>query len=327
MSASNRSSGQAQAPIVTLTLNPALDVAAEADKVVPGPKLRVSEPVIEPGGGGINVARAIGRLGGQALAIAALGGLSGDRLAQLMRAGGHALEVFAIEGETRQSITVTDRSDGGQYRFVLPGPHWAEGQAHTLLDALGDRLAEGALVVLSGSQPPGLPAAFPGDVARLAVARGVRLLVDTSGPALARLIDTPSRARPFLLRLDEGEAGKQAGGALTSAAQAGELAGALVARGVASVVVVARGAEGSVLVGEGLRLSCSPPSVSVKSKVGAGDSFTGGFVLALARGEGLEAALLLGTAAAAAAVMTGSTELCRAEDVARIAPQCRVEAL
>lgn len=317
----------AQAPIVTLTLNPALDLAAEADKVVPGPKLRVSEPVTEPGGGGVNVARAIGRLGGQALAVAALGGLSGDRLARLMRDGGNALEVFKIKGETRQSLTVTDRSDGGQYRFVLPGPHWAEGQAQAVLDALGDRLAEGTILVLSGSQPPGLSAAFPGDVARLAVARGARLVVDTSGPALARLIDTPSRERPFLLRLDEGEAENRADGELTSAAKAGEFAETLVARGVASVVVVARGAEGSVLVGEGLRLSCSPPPVRVRSKVGAGDSFTGGFVLALARGEGLEAALRQGTAAAAAAVMTGSTELCRGEDVARIEPQCRVEAL
>ena len=327
MPASILQSTAAQAPIVTLTLNPALDLAVESDKVDPGPKLRVSAPVVEPGGGGVNVARAIDRLGGQALAIAALGGLSGDKLAQLMRGTDHPLEVFAVQGETRQSLTVTDRSDGRQFRFVMPGPSWIEEQTPLMLGMIGDKLVEGAYLVLSGSQPPGLSAAFPSDIARLAASRGARLVVDTSGPALARLIDAPPRERPFVLRLDEGEAALLAGGELASAAQAAELAQALVARGVAAVVVVARGAEGSVLAGEGQRLSCSPPPVTVNSKVGAGDSFTGGFVLALARGEGLEAALRLGTAAAAAAVMTGSTELCRREDVARIEPQCRVEAL
>ena len=319
--------GKCQAPIITLTLNPALDLAVTADGVVPGRKLRVSEPVIEPGGGGVNVARAVDRLGGSALAIAVLGGLSGARLARLMREGGHALTRIAIDGETRQSLTVNDAGDGVQYRFVLPGPPWPEGQAQLVLDGVAERLAEGALLVLSGSQPPGLSAGFPADMAALASTHGARLIVDTSGPALARLIAEPPLARPFLLRLDEAEAARQSGGQMDDASAAVDFAQSLVARGVASVVVVARGAEGSVLAGEGQRLGCVPPSVTVKSKVGAGDSFTAGFVLALARGEGFAAALRGGTAAAAAAVMTPSTELCRGEDTARIAPQCRLEML
>lgn len=325
MTAAHPPSRKEQAPIVTITLNPALDQATEADRVIPGPKLRVSEPVVEPGGGGVNVTRAIGHMGGQALAIAALGGLTGARLARLMREGGHALERVAIEGETRQCLTVTDRNDGSQYRFTLPGPHWPEVQGSEMLRVVGEKLAEGALLVLSGSQPPGLSVAFPAELARLAAARGARLCIDTSGLALARLIEVPMPERPFLLRLDESEATRQAGKALASAGAAADFAERLVARGVASLVVVARGAAGSVLAGEGERLSCIPPKVQVTSKVGAGDSFTGGFVLALARGEGLAAALRLGTAAAAAAVMTGSTELCRGVDVARIKPQCQLQ--
>ena len=317
-----------QARVITVTLNPALDLAANADAVVSGKKLRLDEPVVEPGGGGVNVARAIARLGGEALPIATLGGMSGARLARLMRAAGQPVERVAIEGETRQGLTVADRRDGAQYRFVLPGPPLSEGKAQQVLEKVGARLIEGAIVVLSGSQPPGLSAAFPATVARLAAAHGARLVVDTSGPALARLIETPSpRTPPFLLRLDEGEARRQAGGKPASAQEAAALAEAMVTRGVASVVVVARGASGSVLVGAGQRLSCAPPEVTVESKVGAGDSFTGGFVLALARGEGLDEALRLGTAAAAAAVMTPATELCRGEDVARLLPQCRVQTL
>ena len=317
-----------QARVITVTLNPALDLAAGADEVVPGRKLRLDEPVVEPGGGGVNVARAIARLGGEALPIAALGGMSGARLARLMRAAGQPVERVAIKGETRQGLTVADRRDGVQYRFVLPGPELPEDKAQQVLDKVEARLVPGAIVVLSGSQPPGLSAAFPAMVARLAAAHGARLVVDTSGPALARLIETPSpRTPPFLLRLDEGEARRQAGSALASVQEAAALAEAMVARGVASLVAVARGAQGTVLVGTGQRLSCAPPEVAVQSKVGAGDSFTGGFVLALARGEGLDAALRLGTAAAAAAVMTPATELCRGEDVARLLPQCRVQTL
>lgn len=314
-----------QTSILTITLNPALDLSVDAPRVLPDIKIRLAEPVTEPGGGGVNVSRAIHVLEGKSQALVALGGLTGAKVKQLLQAEGVVVHGHRIEGETRQNLTVSDQENGAQYRFTMPGPEWSAGQVANIQRSIAAYLPVDGLVVLSGSQPPGVSPGFPVDLAQAVAEVGARLIVDTSGPALALLLGASGAARPFMLRLDESEA--RAVSAEPSAPfAAAELAADLVARGVAQQVVVACGAEGSVLVGEGVRLHCAPPQVTVRSKVGAGDSFTAGFTLALARGEAPAEALRLGTAAAAAAVMTGSTELCRAEDVWALLPRCRLGA-
>jgi len=315
--------------ILTITLNPTLDLSAETAQVTAGPKLRLEEPVAEPGGGGINVARAIVAMGGRARAVAALGGTTGTRLLGLLEPSGVSVAAFSLAGETRQSLAVTETTTGQQYRFVLPGPQWTPAQVAELLDRLADdvrRMGPGAVVVLSGSQPPGVPAGFAQDLARR-IAQA-RLIVDTSGAALTQVVEHPDPQAPvYALRMDHGESEALAGRSLAQVTDSLDYAQSLVAAGVAQVVILARGSQGSVLATTDLRLHCAPPEVPVKSKVGAGDSFTGGFALALAQGQSPEAALRLGTAAAAAAVMTPGSALCRGEDVIRIEAQCRLSAL
>lgn len=312
-------------PIITVTLNPALDLSARIPEMRPGPKLRLRDPVQEPGGGGVNVARAIHALGGAVTAWVAYGGPTGALHEALLRAEGVAVHPFAAPGDTRQSWAVTDDS-GAQYRLQLPGAGWcAQDGARALADilALADAdksgaAAGGGLVVLSGSQPPGLEDGFAADLTR---ALGVgRLLVDISGPSLVHLMQAPCpQTPPCLLRLDQSEAALQAGCDLPDIAAALDYARALQRRAVAQHVCIAHGADGSVLAGpEGLALHAAPPAVPVRSKVGAGDSFTGAFALALAQSGDPAEALAHGTAAAAAAVMTPGTQLCRAPDVARL---------
>jgi 6-phosphofructokinase 2 len=312
-------------PILTITLNPALDLAGSVARVVAGPKLRVGDLTVEPGGGGINVARVVQRLGGAVTALAALGGPAGERVARLLKAEGVALRTVESPGDTRESLSITDARDGKQYRFVLPGPAWEDGSEGAVLDAVVGAAQAGGWVVLSGSQPPGLTNDFPQRLVRALAGRSARLIVDTSGAALERLLRHPDAvARPAVLRLDHREAEALAGAPLEAVAHSLDLAGELVARGVAETVVMARGADGSVLAAPGLRLHACSPEVEVLSAVGAGDSFTAAFTLALARGADAAEALRQGTAAAAAAVLTPSSELCRPEDVARILPLCRV---
>jgi len=311
-------------PILTVTLNPALDLATAADAVRPGPKLRCAAPVTEPGGGGVNVARVLLRLGAPARAILSLGGPVGATLAGLLAAEGVAAEVVAAPGDTRLSLAVTDRASGAQWRFVLPGPEWSAAAAAAFRARVAAAAPPAALVVLSGSQPPGVPEDFAPRLAADLAAGGARLVVDTSGAALARLAAGPSAVA--VLRLDGAEAEGLAGRPLADRRASLAFARELVARGVAATVVLARGAEGSVLAAEGLALAAVPPVVPVQSRIGAGDSFTAAFTLALARGEGEAAALVLGTAAAAAAVMTPASELCHAADVARLRPLVRLEA-
>ncbi|WP_333830015.1 1-phosphofructokinase family hexose kinase [Pararhodobacter sp.] len=311
-----------QPAILTVTLNPALDLSADAPQVVPGPKLRLSAPVFEPGGGGINVARAIDILGGQARVLAALGGVTGARMAEMITGAGLDLLPFALPGETRQSLSVTDRRDGQQYRFILPGPQWAAALSDDLLARIAAAAAPGGWVVLSGSQPPGVADDFALQLAARLTDSGARLVVDTSGSALQHLVAGGHSPAPWCLRMDQAEAEEAAGRALPTPADSLDFAGELVARGVAQVVVLARGADGSVLAGARQRLHCRPPEVPVQSKTGAGDSFTGALVLALAQGDDIAGALRRATAAAAAAVMTGASALCRRDDAERLVQGC-----
>lgn len=310
-----------QKPILTVTLNPALDFAAHADRVVAGPKLRLDHARADPGGGGINVSRAIRIAGGTSRAFAALGGAMGARLVAMLAEEGIETVQFPAPGETRFSLSVTENASGEQFRFVLPGEAWRSDHVDAALDAIAAATEPGALVVLSGSQPPGVAKDFP---QRLSSRLGaeVPLVVDTSGAALAHLLERPGANS--VLRLDQAEAETVAMGPLDTEAKAADLADRLVARGVARVVLIARGGDGNVLSDGTRRLACRPPPVAVDSKVGAGDSFTGGFTLELARGADLAEALRTGTAAAAAAVMTGGTELCRREDLERLRPECSV---
>ena len=313
--------------ILTVTLNPALDLSARCDRVAPGPKLRLEGLVAEPGGGGVNVSRAIRALGGESCALVAWGGATGAQHRALLESAG--VKVIALDqpGDTRQSLTVTD-AQGQQFRFVLPGPDWTADTESRAIDAITEAAAEAppaAPVVLSGSQPPGVGADFPH---RLAAALGPgRLMVDTSGAALTRLVTTPNpEAMPMVLRMDQAESETLAGGALADTEASLQMAADMVARGVAQVVVLARGAEGSILAARDMRLDCRPPPVEVRSKVGAGDSFTAGFALELARSGDLARALRHGTAAAAAAVMTDGSQLCTGEATAGILPRCSLRA-
>ncbi|MGL4309137.1 MAG: 1-phosphofructokinase family hexose kinase [Paracoccaceae bacterium] len=307
-----------QLPILTLTLNPALDMATEVPTMIPGHKLRCTEPHLDPGGGGLNVSRAIKALGGDSLALVALGGLTGDRLAGLIRAEGITYLSTLGPGETRQSLTVTEAATGKQFRFMLPGPNWGAAEQARVFTMLRATSRPGGLSVISGSQPPGVPVDFPAQLAESM--EGCRVVLDTSGPALFQAVRHPIPGLA-VLRMDGEEGEELAGRKLPTLTDTADFAAELVAGGVAERVIVARGAEGNVLAEKGRRLFSPAPKVKVKSTVGAGDSFVAAFVLALARGQDSAMGLTMGSAAAAAAVTTDATQLCRAEDVMRLMPE------
>lgn len=306
-------------PILTLTLNPALDMASEVPQIISGQKLRCSEPLLDPGGGGINVSRAIKALGGDSLALVAIGGLTGDRLAGLIRSEGVTFLSILGPGETRQSLTVNESSTGKQYRFMLPGPVWGAEERARVFTLLRATAHPGGISVISGSQPPGVPEDFPAQLA--ASMPGSKIVLDTSGSALSEVVRNPIPGLS-VLRMDGEEGDGLAGHHLHTLADTAKFAQSLVRAGVAEMIIVARGAEGNVLATKDKRFFSPAAKVKVKSTVGAGDSFVAAFVLAMARGQSPDEALALGSAAAAAAVMTDATQLCRAEDVDRLLAEC-----
>lgn len=306
--------------ILTLTMNPALDVSTFADKVMHSHKMRCAATHIHPGGGGINVARVVQRLGGDCLALYLAGGFTGQQLQRLLDDGKVRGQCIAISGETRQSFSVHERATGLDYRFVLPGPVIASEEWQACLDHVSALAPFPAYLVVSGNLPPGVPDDFYARLARLAKARGSRLVLDTSGPALAAaLAEGVYLVKPSLRELQE-----LTGQTLRTEAQWCAAARAIVCGGQAQVVALTLGEQGALLVtaDEAWRAPALP--VSVQSTIGAGDSFVGGMVWALNRHDDLMHAFCYGMAAGAAAVQAEGTGLCQAGDVERLLGAVRV---
>ena len=127
--------------IVTLTMNPALDIATTTERVVPTEKLRCGKPRYDPGGGGINVARGVHMLGGDVLAVFPVGGMSGEMLCRLLDGEHVPHAVVPIAGITRESLAVVERQSGKQYRFLLPGPTIGVHDQERCLDTLAAHVA------------------------------------------------------------------------------------------------------------------------------------------------------------------------------------------
>lgn len=309
------------ADILTVTLNPTVDFSTSAKRVRAGHKVRCDAPLRDPGGGGVNVARAIRILGGEAWAFAAVGGHMGRILLGLLEREGVRVHPFEVQGETRESMAVIERKSGRQYRFVMPGPRWEAPQVDDALEQILAVVPAGGFVVLSGSNPPGVPDDFSARLRRKLSGSGARMIVDTSTKALRLLASDPTDP-PYLLRMDKTEAEELAGKPLETVATLAEFASTLVTRGVAQVIVLALGPKGSVLVSGDESWHAAAADVPVLSKVGAGDSFVGAMTLALAQGDPVQIALQKGVAAASAAVMTDATRLCPREMAEGLMEQC-----
>lgn len=301
------------ARIVTLTMNPALDIATSLDRLVPERKLRCDAPRYDPGGGGINVARAAHALGGDAVAVFPAGGAAGELIARLLREEGVTYAIVPIAGFTRESLNVVERESGKQYRLILPGPELGASDQQRCLDTLASAAAGAAYLVASGSLPPGVPADFYGDVAVLARRLGVRLVLDTSGPALAH-----AGTGVYLLKPSLNELESLVGRPIVGERDEEQAARALVEQGRCEVAVVSLGERGAILASKDAveRLPTIP--VAAKSAVGAGDSMLAGILVALTRGRSLKDAVRFGIAAGAAAALAFGTRLCQSEDVERM---------
>ena len=300
--------------IVTLTMNPAIDVSVDTKHVVPDHKLRCRAPRIDPGGGGLNVARAVREMGGEARAVYAAGGATGQLLSELLNEIGVPHEAIPIAGRTRENFTVSETASDAQYRFVLPGPELRREEWERCLDRLTSLDPPPRYLVASGSLPPGAPEDFYARAAVIARQIGARTVLDTSGPALRRGIESSV----YLLKPNLRELGQLVGAELRDEAQQERAALELVDAGWAEVVVVSLGAAGTLLVSADVVERIRSPTVPIRSRIGAGDCTIAGIVVGLARGDDARLAVRRGVAAGAAAVMTPGTELCRRADVDRL---------
>lgn len=309
--------------IVTLTMNPAVDLSTSVERVVPVHKLRCSAAVRDPGGGGINVARVATRLGADVKALYPRGGETGALLRRLIDGEGIASLAVHVAGETREDITVYEEFSGEQFRFVFPGPELSEAEWRECLAALGSLKGTPGYFVASGSLPPGVPSDFYARAATVAKGCGAKVIVDTSGPALHAALDEGV----YLIKPNLRELREMTGEPLEGRTSCIDAARRIVEAGRAEVVALSLGHEGALFVTAEAAWRAPPLEVKLVSAVGAGDSFVGGLTWSLSRGHSLEDAFRYAVAAGSAALLTPGTGLSLAEDIHRLFPEVALERL
>ena len=298
--------------ILTITLNPAVDISSETETVRPTRKIRTSNARHDAGGGGINVARVITALGGDVEALFLAGGETGAMLTRLVQEEGIRCHCSPIAGQTRISFMVYERGTRLEYRFVPEGPPVMAAELEPCLDRVSS--FTGNYVVASGSLPADAPPDVYARMARLAAARGARFVLDSSGAGLATTLE---RSRVFLVKPSRGELEWLVGHPLDEDGIR-RAAADIVTRGSAELVAVTMGADGALLASASGTLRLPATQVRVRSAVGAGDSFLGAMTWALSEGRTPEDALKLGMAAGAVAVMRPGTPIFRREDVLKL---------
>lgn len=299
--------------IITLTPNPTYDFAVDADFVESNRKLRCKNPQVHPGGGGINVARAAVRLGGDVLAIITAGGLYGDAVKGLLAEEKVPFEAISVAGETRIAFHVRDLSGEDEYRFNLPGHALSDDEAARLITALSDAATSGDYVIGSGSLPGGGPADFWARAARAAKEKGAYFVLDSIN-GVEEALDEGIH----LLRQNKHEYPALAGGELQWPDEIAAFATSLVDAGKVEKVAITHGGDGSVLASKTGVVQTSSLPVVAQSAVGAGDSFVAAMVNAFTKGKSDLEAIRYGMAAAAATRLSPGSALFSAADVERL---------
>jgi 6-phosphofructokinase 2 len=302
------------ANIVTLTINPAIDLSTTVERMMPGRKLRCKGLQRDPGGGGINVARVVRRLGSEVIAVYTCGGIVGRLLEELVIREGIESRTVRVTAETREDFTVHEEESGQQFRFVLAGPKMIETEWRACLNAVCSLEPFPRYLVASGSLPPGVPEDFYGRVARVAREHGVKLLLDTSGPPLeAALAEGVYLIKPNLHELmDLGHVHADDPDGQVAACRR------IVEQGQAQIVALTLGDKGALLATRDGTWHIPALPIEPASVVGAGDSFLGAMTWSLAEGHSIDTAFRYATAAGSAALLQPGTELCHGADIKRL---------
>lgn len=284
------------AKILTLTLNPALDLTVQLPELAPGQVNRSNAMHTHAAGKGVNVAQVLADLGHE---LTVSGFLGEDNLAAfetLFAKRGFVDAFIRVPGETRSNIKLAE-NDGRITDLNGPGPLVNEAAQQALMDRL-DQIAPGQdAVVVAGSLPQGVSPQWLHALIRRLKNLGLNVALDTSGEALRAGI----AAGPWLIKPNTEELADALGCEVISVAAQAEAASCLHAQGIEHVVI-SHGADGVNWFSVGSAMHATPPKVSVASTVGAGDSLLAGMLHGLLSADTPEQTLRTATAIAALAV-------------------------
>ncbi|MFT4152921.1 1-phosphofructokinase family hexose kinase [Parafilimonas sp.] len=300
--------------IATITINPALDKSASVEKIMPEKKLRCSPVSIEAGGGGINVSKAIQKLGGKSLAVFPVGGTNGEVLRKLLDKEGIVYKNLPVASETREAITIQETSSNAQYRFVMPGQGLTETDIENFLRLIQSLNPFPDIMVASGSLQPGVPDNFFASLSKLAKQKDIKFFADTSGEPLRLAV----QEGVYLLKPNLSELCSLAGKSYLELSEVDEAAKHLISSGRCEVIVVSMGPAGAMLVTKDRLEKIAAPTVKKRTTVGTGDSMVAGMAWMLEQGKSLSEMVRFGVACGTAATMNAGTQLFKKEDVYKL---------
>ncbi|MFD5476223.1 1-phosphofructokinase [Streptomyces hawaiiensis] len=278
--------------ILTVTPNPSLDRTYEVPSLDRGEVIRATGERMDPGGKGVNVSRAVAAAGQRTVAVLPLGGAPGALVADLLDQQGIEVAPVPVAGATRSNIALAE-SDGVLTKINAPGPELSDAERELLLETVRQQSREASWIACCGSLPRGLAPSWYAELVARAHAAGVRIALDTSGPALLAAL----RERPDVVKPNAEELSGAVGRPLATVGDAVKAAEELREMG-ARAVLASLGADGQLLVSDEGAWFGSARVAAVRSNVGAGDSSLAGFLIAGGNGpEALASAVAHGAAA------------------------------
>lgn len=305
--------------ILTLTLNPSIDKTIWINKLMPEKKLRCNHTEDEPGGGGINVSRAVKLLGGESKAIFLNGGYTGNYFLELIKNENITYTESRIAANTRTNLMLIDESTLLEYRIGMEGPVVTTAEVEDILHTIKQQ-SNYDFFVASGSLPLEISDDIYAEIAAIVESHNAKFILDTSGVALQKAIEQ----KIFLLKPNLNElsllCGISEGATIADIIQATKR---LLNKINCSVIVVSLGASGAILVTETETHHILSPKVEVKSTVGAGDSMVAGMTIALSKKLSWKQVLQYGIAFGSAATLNSGRGLCNPIDVEKLYQEIR----
>jgi len=295
--------------IATLTLNPAVDKFTSIEQLVPEKKLRCAEMLVQAGGGGINVCKGIVELGGSSIAIFPCGGNNGKILKDLLKEQSITAVPIEIKGNTRENIVVIEKATNKEFKFVMPGPVISKEEMNVIKTAVME-LLNVSFLICSGSLAPGMPESFLAELAIIAREKGMKFIVDTSGPALKAAL----KEGVYLIKPNMSELCFLVNKKYLELSEIDAAVDQIITEGTCEVLVVSMGPAGGLLATRNFKKSFPAPTVKKLSTVGAGDSMIAGISWMLEQNKSMEDAIQFGLACGTAATVKKGAQLFKKED-------------
>ena len=289
--------------IITVTLNPAIDKTAHVEKMIPNGLNRLNNIILDVGGKGINVYKAIKELGGKSICTGFVAGSNGKWIEDKLDSLGLEYKFRHVEGNTRINLKVLDR-DMNLTELNDTGDQISESDLRYLKEDLIEMVKPNDIVVLAGSVPSGVPVTIYQELITMIKAKGAKVILDADGDLFTQGI----KASPTLIKPNKYELCKYFG--ISEEVNDVELvshAKKLLYKGI-ETVVISLGSRGAIFITNEETAYVKGLNIIAHSAVGAGDSMVGALAYGISEDLELIPLIKLAVATSAGAVMTKGTK-------------------